>query len=242
MLLLAAGAEQQHRRAVAGALRVHRARRAIALPSPPAPTPVRARDAVRIEDHDHRAVAQDGVAAEHRDVAQDRRHRLDHDFLGVEHPVDDDAQHVGADLGHDDIGAAVVAVRSSPSASRSFRLTSGSSRSRSRSTGVSLIRSMTLSAGRRRGALSPRFCARTSSTTLICGMAKRSVAGFDDQRRDDRQRQRDLDDEGGALAGDALQVDGAADLLDVGLHHVHADAAARHGGDHWRRWRSRRGR
>ena len=33
-------------------------------------------------------------------------------------------------------------------------------------------------------------------------------------------------------AGHALQVDGAADLLDIGLHHVHADAAAGHGGDH----------
>ena len=32
--------------------------------------------------------------------------------------------------------------------------------------------------------------------------------------------------------GHALQIDGAADLFDIGLHHVHADAAARHGGNH----------
>ena len=62
----------------------------------------RRRDTVRIEDHDHAAVAENGVAREHRDVAQDRRHRLDHDFLGVEHPVDDDAEAVGADLADDD--------------------------------------------------------------------------------------------------------------------------------------------
>ena len=30
----------------------------------------RLRDAVRIDDHDHRAVAEDGVAGEHADVAQ----------------------------------------------------------------------------------------------------------------------------------------------------------------------------
>ena len=60
------------------------------------------------------------------------------------------------------------------------------------------------------------------------------AAGFDDQRRDDRQRQRDLDREGGAVAGRRLQLDGAADLLDVGAHHVHADAAAGDAG-HFRR-------
>ncbi len=38
------------------------------------------------------------------DVAQDRRHRLHDDFLGVEHAVDHDAEAVGADLGDDDEG------------------------------------------------------------------------------------------------------------------------------------------
>ena len=52
-----------------------------------------------------------------------------------------------------------------------------------------------------------------------------------DQRRDDGQRERDLDHEGGAAALDRVQLDRAADLLDVGAHHVHADAAAGHGGD-----------
>ena len=50
------------------------------------------RDPVRIEDHDHRAVAEDGVAGEGLDMPQLGRHRLHHDFLGVEHAVDHDAE------------------------------------------------------------------------------------------------------------------------------------------------------
>jgi hypothetical protein len=59
-------------------------------------------DSVRIDDHDHRAVAQNGIAREHRDVAQLGRHRLDHDFLGVEHAVDHDAEGLISDLRHND--------------------------------------------------------------------------------------------------------------------------------------------
>ncbi len=57
------------------------------------------------------------------------------------------------------------------------------------------------------------------------------AAGFDDQRRDDGKRQRDLDGEGRALVRHGRQIDGAADLVDVGLDHIHADAAAGHAGD-----------
>ena len=60
-----------------------------------ASAPTRLGDAVGIEDHDDRAIAQNGVAGEHVEVAQHRRHRLDHDLLGVEHAVDDDAELVG---------------------------------------------------------------------------------------------------------------------------------------------------
>src|SRR3546814_6430804 len=45
----------------------------------------------------------------------------------------------------------------------------------------------------------------------------------------------DLDDELGAAAFDRRQLDGAADLLDVGAHHVHADAAAGNRGPRRRR-------
>ena len=58
------------------------------------------------------------------------------------------------------------------------------------------------------------------------------AAGLDDQRRDDRQRQRDLDGEGGALARRCFCRSMVPPMrLDVGLHHVHADAAAGDGGD-----------
>ncbi len=48
---------------------------------------------------------------------------------------------------------------------------------------------------------------------------------------DDGERQRHAHDDGGARADDAVDIDDAADLLDIGAHHVHADAAARDGGD-----------
>ncbi len=60
---------------------------------------------------------------------------------------------------------------------------------------------------------------------------KAVAGGFHDQGGDDGQGQRDLDGDAGALAGHRLDVDGAADLVDIGAHHVHADAAAGHRGD-----------
>ena len=60
---------------------------------------------------------------------------------------------------------------------------------------------------------------------------KAVAGGFHDQGRDDGERQRDLDGDGGALARHRLDVDGAADLVDIGAHHVHADAAAGDRGD-----------
>ena len=59
-------------------------------------------DAVGVDDHDHGAIAQNGVAGEHVDVPQLGRHRLDHDFFGVEHAVDHDAEGLAADLRHHD--------------------------------------------------------------------------------------------------------------------------------------------
>src|SRR5581483_9464454 len=56
------------------------------------------------------------------------------------------------------------------------------------------------------------------------------VAG-NDQRRGDRQRERDPDAETGAPSGRRLDVERAADLLDVAAHDVHPDPAtgdARH--------------
>src|SRR4030095_16281624 len=55
--------------------------------------------------------------------------------------------------------------------------------------------------------------------------------GRDDQCRDDRVRERDLDREGCAATLLGADVDGAADQLDVALHYIHADAAAGEGSD-----------
>ena len=44
------------------------------------------------------------------------------------------------------------------------------------------------------------------------------------------QRQRNLDEEAGALPEDRFDVDHAADLIHVGADDIHADAAARHAG------------
>ena len=65
------------------------------------------------------------------------------------------------------------------------------------------------------------------------------AARLHDQRRDDRERERNLDGEAGAAAEHRLDVDGAADLVDVAAHDVHADAAAGHAGHLARRSRSR---
>src|SRR5690606_38828350 len=67
-------------------------------------------DAVWIDDHDDRTIAENGGAREHRDVAQACGHRLYDDLLGVEHTVHDDAEHLSADLRHDDKARTLVGL------------------------------------------------------------------------------------------------------------------------------------
>jgi len=64
--------------------------------------PERLRYSVRVNDHDHRAVAEDGRAGKDREVPQLRGERLDDDFFGVKYAVDHDAKDLAADLGDDD--------------------------------------------------------------------------------------------------------------------------------------------
>ena len=61
---------------------------------------IAAGQSVRIDDHDHAAVAENGVAGEHPDIAQQARHRLDHDLFGMEHAVDKHAKRLAPDLHH----------------------------------------------------------------------------------------------------------------------------------------------
>ena len=106
-------------------------------------------DAVGIEDHDHRPVSKNGIAAEHRDVTQDRRDRFDDDFLGVENAIDDNPKQTGADLCDDDVRTrSRLGSRIPPSGREQIRQreTSGSNLwRRKHETGVSLISSITLS-------------------------------------------------------------------------------------------------
>ena len=171
--------------------------------------------AVGIQDHDHAAVTQDGVADIEAGAAQDRRHRLDHDFLGVEHPVDDDAESAGADLGDDD--EAVPGCRPAPSPRTPRSDTSGKSRSRSRRTGEVLMVSMRAS---------ERSETPTSSITLSCGMAKRCPAASTIRAETMARVSGILIRKVVPAPGNRSQLDGAADALDIGAHHVHADAAA----------------
>ena len=100
--LIGAGAEHQQRGHLLGGAGAHGGVLVGDLVAGRACGAERLGDAVGIDDHDHGAVAQNGVAGEHVDVAQFGRHRLDHDLLGVEHAVDHDAEGLVADLGDHD--------------------------------------------------------------------------------------------------------------------------------------------
>ena len=160
-------------------------------------------------------------------MAQLARHRLDHDFLGVEHAVDDDAEGLAADLGDHDVAgsgvAAVVDAEQFGQPRQRHQLVAQAQHRRA----VDAFDAVVAAAAR-----AHQFDHRH----LRDGEAV--AAGLDDQRGDDRQRQRDLDGEAQALAGHRLDVDGAADLIDIGADDVHADAAAGYGGDLRRRWKS----
>src|SRR5262249_54938144 len=68
-----------------------------------------------------------------------------------------------------------------------------------------------------------------------------AVAGnLDDQRRHDGEREWNLDGEGRSTVPYRFDIDEASDLIDVGAHHIHADAAAGDIGDLVRGRESRR--
>ena len=145
-------------------------------------------------------------------MPQLRRHRLDDDFLGVEDAVDDDAEDLAADLrDHDE----TVVGRAGAEAQRLLQMNK---------------RQQFVAQPQHRRVLDPL------DAVLAAGAGAHQLehrelrdgealaADLDDERRDDRQRQRNLDREGGADAEDGLEIDRTADLLDIGAHHVEADA------------------
>src|SRR5437764_10900605 len=182
----------------------------------------RFRDPIGIDDHDHGAVAQDGIAGEHVDVAQLGRHRLDYDFFRMKHAVDHDAEGLAADLRHHDeavlgIGrGAVIDPEQLLEVHQRQQLVAQSKHRR-------ILDALDAVLGI--GARPHQFHDRQ------LGYGEAVAGGFHDQGRDDGKRQRDFDGDRRTFAGYRLDVDGAADLVDVSAHHVHADAAARDGGD-----------
>src|SRR6185437_15622252 len=179
-------------------------------------------DAIGVDDHDHRAIAQNGVAGEHVDVTQFGRHRLDHDFFGVEHAVDHDAEGLAAHLRDHDKAVLGVARRTVVDLEQLFQVHQRQQLVAQAQYGRVLD---ALDAVLGIGARAHQFDHRQLRN------GKTVAGGFHDQRRDDRQGQGYLDGDAGPLAGHRLDVDGAADLVDIGAHHVHADAAAGHRGD-----------
>src|SRR5262249_46445837 len=155
-------------------------------------------------------------------VAQLGGHRLDDDFFGVEDAVDHDAEGLAADLGDHDKpvlrvgGRAVVDLQKLLQVHQRQQLVA-----QPQDRGVLDALDAVLGIGPGADQFDHREL----------GNRKAVTAGFHDQGGDDGQGQRDFYRDRAALAGDALDVDGAADLVDIGAHHVHADAAAGHRGD-----------
>ena len=188
-------------------------------------------DAVGIDDHDHRAIAENGIAGEHLDVTQFCRHRLDHDFLGMEHAVDHDAEGLAADLRHHDETV--------------FRIGGDAAVDLQQLLQMHQRQQLVAQPQDRRvlDALDAMFGIGARAHQFDHGELRNRKAvagGFHDQRGDDGERQRNLDGDAGAFAGHRLHVDGAADLVDIGAHHVHADAAPGHAGHGGRGGEARR--
>ena len=167
-------------------------------------------------------MTQDGVAREHVDVPQLGRHRLDHDFLGVEHAVHHDAEGLVADLRHHDEAVLRIGRRAVIDLQELLQMHQRQELvAQAQDGGVLDALDAMLGIGARAHQLDHRQFRDREAV----------AAGFHDQRRDDGERQRDLDGDRGALAGHRFDIDGAADLIDIGAHHIHADAAARDRGD-----------
>ena len=176
-------------------------------------------DAEHVEDKGHAAIAHDGRAGIHSEPFQLLTQGLDHDFLGVVDAIDDEAKlpvlglqdhhadRLGAlrrfqpqhliEVSNGQQGATPAIYRSTLHMLNVFIL---------------LFRGISLEAD------------QLQQTDL--GNDEPLPAAGDDEAGNDGQSKRDLELNGGAFTGPAEDVDNAADLLNMGLHDVHADAAA----------------
>ena len=152
-------------------------------------------------------------------MAQDRRHRLHHDLLRVEDAVEDDAEGLPAHLHHRHEAFRRGLVRRREAQQPRER------DQRQQPVAQAQHRRILDAFDPRRAILHPAHAHQLHHADLRQGEA--FAARLDDEGRDDRERQRDLDGEGRAAPFLRDELDRAADLLDVGLDHVHADAPAR---------------
>ena len=169
-----------------------------------------------VQDEGHSPIAHDGGAGEHVDALQLFPERLDDDLLGVADRIDNQSELPAIRVEHDDADDAVA--------------------------GSTLDAQFAVQGDdRQQVATQPveRRAAHMFEALLrLCGLeahelderrlrnGKAFAARVHDQRRDDGERERDLDAQGGAQPDATLDVDRAADALDVRAHHVHADATA----------------
>src|SRR5262249_21435372 len=176
---------------------------------------------VRINDHDHRSVAKDGVAGEHCDVAQLARHRLDHDFLGVEDTVNDDPERLASHLRDDDkaavdIGSILVEAKQVAQADKRQQLVA-----QTQNPSVLDAFDAMLAAAAHAHQLYYRKLWNSEAVT----------ACLNDQYRNNCERERNLDGKAQSCTSNRLHVNRAANLIDVVTHDVHSDAATGYAGD-----------
>src|SRR5262249_23311989 len=147
--------------------------------------------------------------------------RLDHDLLRVVDPVHDQAELPVRRLQHDDVDR-VFAVAVGLDLEHRAELHQGE-QALPVAVDQHAVNTLDALAG-----LLPLDADQLDDADLRDRVA---VAGAgDDQDLDDRQRQGDANPHRGPLADGAVDVHGAADLLDVGPDDVHADAAPGQGG------------
>ena len=176
-----------------------------------------------IENHDDRAIAQNGGAGIGADTAQRVRQRLDDDFFGIENIVDDQADIASARVEHDDEAGIDFGLTGIVGDAEHFLQIDQRHQAVTQAHDAGTAKRFNGMLGT--GTNADQFAhgqLRDGETLFVAA---------DDQGRNDRQGQRDLDLEMAALAARRGDIDDAANLFDIIAHHIHADTAAGQIGD-----------
>jgi len=158
-------------------------------------------DARHVEDQCDPAVAHDRGAGEGRHLLEDAAERLDHDLRGVADVVDDEAELTIVGLQHDDVHTVGRCRRL-----LAEHLVQVHDREQAATKSVHGCAMDELDRRLRIVGVDPHEFEQAH-----LGDGEPVVVARDHERRNDRERQRDLDLEGRALAEFRLDVDGATD-------------------------------